>query len=158
MYYSDSRNGMQSMCTAEQYNSVYKEIEGMDNETAYIYLKEKLEDSSVDVTTIIASYPYRIVLDEVEQCVTYEEYLERVQKDAKKFSSIAIFAKTDSFGRKNAEITAREFGKLEGNTLSCGPSRGVNLLTDFSSTDIIAVFMVFVAVASLVMKEKENSI
>ncbi|MGN0374445.1 MAG: hypothetical protein ACI4EN_03015 [Butyrivibrio sp.] len=160
LYYSEDRLSKETLCTSEKYSVIYDEIKGMDNSTAYAYLCEKTDyyNNTADAESIFMLLPYSTVLAEVKQCAFYNEYLEQVQADADKYGKISIFSEGNLYGMKNVKKTAKAFEALQGNQLSCGPSRGINLLTGTFSMDIIAVFMIFAAAAALVMKEKEDGV
>ena len=157
LYLQEDRQSRESVCTAQQYNSIYDEIEGMTNVGACEYLESRYSTLMSDYNgESMIGMSYKVVLDEVRVCATYDEYLANIQEDAVRHSSIAIFASDDSFGSQNIVRTAETFKKLLGNELKADVSRGVNMLMGSVSTDIIAVIMLLAICAVMIIREKEN--
>ncbi len=130
----------------------------MSSEEAYRFLDEKymMFFNGDNLDNIIESYPYKTVRDEVNQILTYDNYLSQMKKSAQNHSNISIFASKDSFSDKNISDIASRFDKLNDNNLRIGPSRGINLFTNSISVDIIAVLMIFTSAMVIIMREKEN--
>lgn len=95
------------------------------------------------------------VLKEVEACADYDSYLDGIDAQARKMNGISLFADPDSFSYKNIEKTPGDFAHLKGSTLTPGPSRGVDMATDFLATDIAAFLMIMTVVVTIVTREKE---
>lgn len=55
----------------------------------------------------------------------YPDYLKKVQEDAQTLGTISIFADKDAFSSDNLQMTARDFGKLDGK-LTMGSFRGIS--------------------------------
>lgn len=157
----DNKNCVDDMCDRQLYNETYDYVVQMDEDEAYEYLKNSCDeymellinmqlDNAIDMTT------YKSILGEVRQCVEYDEYLNNISEMAMQHGSIAIFAQKDSYSDKNIRKTAEEFEKLKGNKLKIGPSRGINLLTDSISIDIIGILLLFYMSFIVFMKDKEN--
>lgn len=158
LYIQAEKTAAESLCSVSQYNTIYDEIADMSNDEAYEYLQgryDELTDGYISESITLAM-AYRVVIEEVNYCAHYDEYLARIEDDALKHNNIAIFASTDSYGSKNIVKTADVFRKLWGNQLKTGPSRGVNMLTGSISTDIIAVIMLLAVTSVMIIREKES--
>ncbi len=97
------------------------------------------------------------VASEVEQVLTYGEYLEQVQASAKKMQIFSKFSDTKSFTYRNIVDTAEAFAKLTSDGVKVGPSQGILLATEAPATDLFVVLFVMFAISVLVSKEREHS-
>ena len=79
-YVNEIQKNNENHCSVEEYNSVYSEIEGMEASEAEAYLKMRYSEElySEEEGGFFAASGYAVVLDEVRQCVTYDEYLEHL--------------------------------------------------------------------------------
>ncbi|MCM1308549.1 MAG: hypothetical protein NC223_08125 [Butyrivibrio sp.] len=157
-YVNEIQKNNESSCSAKEYKSVYSEIEGMEASEAEAYLEKRYSEKlyAEEEESFFAASGYGIVLDEVRQCVTYDEYLERIREDALRYGSVSIFASDDSYSERNIYKTASRFERLIGNKLETGPSKGINMLTDNIIIDIVAAVIIFAAATVLFMQEKDN--
>ena len=95
------------------------------------------------------------VLKEVQACAEYDSYLDGIDEQARKMTSISLFADPDSFSYKNIAKTPDDFAHLKGSTLTPAPSKGVDMATGFLPTDIAAFLMIMAVVVTIVTREKE---
>lgn len=100
-------------------------------------------------------YLYDNVLEEIENVVHYEDYLEKIDADANMMQSVSIFAKPNTFSYRNISKTPEDFNHLKGNELTVSPSKGVIMATQFIATDMIAIILIMIVVIQLIIKEKE---
>ncbi len=98
---------------------------------------------------------YSDVLQEMQQCENYSEYLQNIDDTAKKMTGISIFSKKGTFSYNNIEKTPDDFAHLKNNKLKFGISKGVTMATNFQATDLIALIIIFAGVMTLVTREKE---
>ncbi len=157
-YVNEIRKNNENRCSVEEYNAIYSEIEGMEADEAEEYLKKRYSEEmySDGEGSFFAALGYGVVLDEVRQCVIYDEYLQRIQEDAQRYGNVSIFASDDVYSERNIYKTAARFERLIGNKLEIGPSRGINMLTDNIIIDVIAAVIIFAAVTVLFMQEKDG--
>lgn len=157
-YVNEIQRNNENRCSVEEYNSVYSEIVDMEVSEAEAYLKKRYLEKlySDEKGSFFDASGYAVVLDEVRQCVTYDEYLEQIQEDAHRYGSVSIFASDDTYSERNIYKTAGRFERLIGNKLEIGPSRGINMLTNNIIIDIIAAVIIFAAVTVLFMQEKDS--
>lgn len=95
------------------------------------------------------------VLNDVEQCTDYENYLQKIDEDAERMKSISLFSDPNSFGYKNVVRTPDDFAHLKGSVLQAAPSKGVEMATGFLVTDLLIFVFIIAAVLSTVTREKE---
>lgn len=100
---------------------------------------------------------YRDVIDEINACQTYDEYLDEIDNQAKIKSEVSIFSNPDSFSYKNIMKTPEAYSHLKGKKLQFAPSRGIKMATEFLGTDLIAILMLVIIVTHLLTREKELS-
>ena len=99
---------------------------------------------------------YRDVIDEINACQTYDEYLDEIDNQAKIKSEVSIFSNPDSFSYKNIMKTPEAYSHLKGKKLQFAPSRGIKMATEFLGTDLIAILMLVIIVTHLLTREKED--
>lgn len=171
--------------SSKEYNQIYKDIDGLTNQEALELLNnnyKKLDsffmfdfweddmsfenDESNNETgnylkytdsTWVETMLYKDVIDEVNACQTYNQYLDGIDNEAKIKSEISIFSEPDSFSYRNIMKTPEAYSHLKGKELQFAPSRGIKMATEFLGTDLIAILMLVVVVTSLITREKELS-
>lgn len=99
---------------------------------------------------------YELVIGEVKDIHYYDDYLQEMDDEAQTLSTVSIFSKPDTFSHRNLMKTPRDFDHLRGNELGMGPSKGVQMATQFLATDLLGIFFLMVIVMQLMTKEKEN--
>ncbi len=142
---------MEMLSYGEDVSDIYTDI---DTETL---LEEYNSKGYLEYTENIFTEQQLIsdVLKEVQACAEYDSYLDGIDEQARKMTSISLFADPDSFSYKNIAKTPGDFAHLKGSILTPAPSRGVDLATGFLSTDIAAFLMIMVIVVTIVTREKE---
>lgn len=95
------------------------------------------------------------VKDEIEESLTYGEYLESIDESADILASMPIFADKDSFDYKNIMKTKDEFRHLERRPLDPQPSKGILTAVRFGFTDIFAFILILFFLIVLISREKE---
>lgn len=97
---------------------------------------------------------YEVVLHEMEQVITYEEYIDSVVNNASK-QSISLFNK-DKFFNQNASKTIKDFSKLKEVDISFEGTYGVHLVTKSDFTEWIGIIIIVLLTISLITLEKEE--
>ena len=100
---------------------------------------------------------YRDVISEITLCESYADYLNKIDEAAETLSQLPIFEEKDSFSYRNILKTPEAFNHLKGNKLYFGPSNGIKMATEFFGTDMLAVVLLIMIIASLITREKEMS-
>lgn len=101
-------------------------------------------------------YLYSHIIEEIENVVYYDDYLEKVDAEANIMQSVSIFAQPNTFPYRNITKTSEDFKHLKGNELTVAPSNGVMMATQFLVTDIIAIILIMTVVIQLIIREKEQ--
>lgn len=111
--------------------------------TKYIFSEEEL---------------YSDTLADYNRVKAYDSYLKSIDANAKQMSQVSIFSNPSTFSYRNIQKTAIDIQALQGRTLSVDISKGVNMVTGFAGTDLIAILLIFYICARLVMNEKEKGL
>lgn len=97
-----------------------------------------------------------VVLDELEQCVSYDTYYSGIMEAGDRRAGIAIFAGKDTHSDENMSKTVEAFKPLKGLELQHGPSAGINMVTGNMAVNIIGVMMLLVIATALISKDTET--
>lgn len=140
----------------EQYKAVYEEIEGLSDAEKLQWLDERLNeyDRQQGYSWIVLAELY----DECADIVGYSEYLDSIDSQAESMTRVSIFAKPDTFNYRSIVKTPSAYKKVRDVVLVFDISKGVNLATDNSFTDILCGFIVLFAVLSLMISDREQGI
>lgn len=95
------------------------------------------------------------VFYEISLCSGYENYLNRIDENAKRLTNTSLFTRPGTFAYRNIEKTPLDFSHLKGSKLEISPSKGVEEATGFVGTDLIALIMIMIAAITIVSREKE---
>src|SRR5690606_34322567 len=99
---------------------------------------------------------YDNVIDEIRNVTQYADYLQKIEDDAKRMTSISIFAKPGTFPYGNIAKTPDDFANLKDNQLSIAPAKGAKMATEFIVTDVIAIILKLVSEIQQLAREKEQ--
>ena len=102
---------------------------------------------------------YNDVLEHIKSVSGYTEYLDNIQKQADTMGSISIFKKnTNKFGKKNIIKTADDFKRLYNvaDNVALTPSKGIEMASSSSFTDVISLLFILVLCYQLMIKEKQD--
>ena len=134
---------------AKAYKQVYADISGKSNDEALSFINQKLENCHTNATTNRKllytgnEETERILLtesaDSIQQCKSYDKYLESIDLNAEMSGKIIAFSNSDEFSYRNIAKTKLDFVHLKGIKLSQGPSKGITSSTEFIGTDILGV-------------------
>ena len=94
--------------------------------------------------------------EEIEYIRTYQEYLEKIQKQAEQQSKTSVFGKEKSFSKRNLKKTAKEFEPLLGTEVSFGNNTGIEKWLDFKLGDYFYLLAVIIIVMSFLEERKKG--
>ena len=128
-----------------------KDDESMFSETLWMYI-DSLHEVEADA----------------EYIAGYDEYLQKIQKQAEEQSKTSIFGKKNSFSMRNLKKTAKEFGRLLGKTeegadssnegavrVTFGNNTGIEKWLEFTLGDYFGLlFLVIIVMAFLEERKK----
>lgn len=152
---------------AKAYKQVYADISGKSNDEALSFINQKLENCHTNATTNRKllytgnEETERILLtesaDSIQQCKSYDKYLESIDLNAEMSGKIIAFSNSDEFSYRNIAKTKLDFVHLKGIKLSQGPSKGITSSTEFIGTDILGILLIIFIVTTLLTRERELS-
>lgn len=152
---------------AKAYKQVYADISGMSNDEALSFINKKLENCHSNATTnhkllyTENEETERLLLTEsinsIEQCKSYDKYLESINLNAEMSGKIIAFSGSDEFSYRNIAKTKIDFSHLKGIKPSQGPSKGITTATEFIGTDILGILLIIFIVTTLLTRERELS-
>lgn len=150
---SASRN-LTNIYFEEDYKKAYEALVDMSDEE----IVEKYLDYEFDYDEFsILAYLNRDISHEIMSVYDYEGYLRKVQEEARKITSVSIFANKDSFSYRNALKTAADYRKLTGKISPwIGPSKGMELVAGNFTGVIIVIFVMLLLINELVVRERES--
>lgn len=146
--------------------AVYSGIRGLDADAQIRKLeeesakcKEKLHNNFTEEEfveqygQIMARY---YIIEHIEECMNYPEYLESVAKQAVSLSYSSLLSKEDSFTSRNSQAIAECYGRLPAVTLYADSSAGINKLTRNPLIDLLLLICISIEVMTLTVSEKEE--
>ncbi len=138
------------------YKNAYRELTGLSPKEAYDRYKEQksaLTDISAETRLI------KLLKEELGKQSGYEDYLTDVVNNAKKITSVSIFADKDSFAYKNALIIAEAYEKLKGKvTINVGPSQGIALWSNCSFCWVVILLIMMIIISETAIKDRESGL
>ncbi len=136
----------------KDYSNVYCEISSY-NQNEII---TEIEKEVINAENFTEESLYSRIYNEVEGCLTYDEYLESIDKKAAAISIMNIYAGDNGYAVRNAEKTREVYQKLKGTEPKVQDPMGVLNITNSEFTDYIAVIMIFTVALNLVFFEKNG--
>ncbi len=97
-------------------------------------------------------------IEDFELVSDYQDYLDQIQKDAKKMAQVSIFRDKAAFSTRNIEKTARDFGHLYHIQPQPGYSKGIKTAVSQEGTDYIMVLLLIALCISLWAEEKQSGL
>lgn len=145
--------------TVDKYNQCYSKIEQMEPEEAKEYLsgilRQKEENSEVSLE--YSDYlTYTLILQEISNTGLYDDYLEERESELENRASFAIFGEADDYSARSSRKTLSVLRKFRGRNIDLAPSRGVRMVMNYFTTDIVGVLVLLFACAAAFMQEKER--
>lgn len=132
---------------AAQWNTLLDEAtrSGVFNTT-----EEELEKLQSD----IALYTY--IQEEVAQAENYGVYLASIEAESQRMEGSSLLFQGNSFSARNILALAKQYAKLEQQSLSWTPSQGIALITNQPLTDCSILLCVVIWVLTLTVSEREK--
>lgn len=153
-----------------EYNAIWEDLNEMSQSEKGEFIQEKSDtmnellfdyDGVMEVSFDYTGQWYReealinYVKGEVDQCLTYGDYLNSVDESADIMVEMPIFSDKGSFDYKNIMKTKDDFGRLERRALDPQPSKGILTAVRFAFTDILAFILILFFLVVLISREKE---
>ena len=136
------------------YQKIYNVLDEITDEEKLDWLDEQLSDFSQ-----APQYKWTAMAelrDECDSVLTYEDFLESIDSQAKSMTSISIFAKPDTFNYRSILKTPPAYKNVKDVVPVFDRSKGITLATDNSFTDILCGFIVLFAVLSIMLYDREQ--
>ncbi len=140
--------------TASDYNKIYAELENKSDTEKLSWLDEQLNDFSH-----APEYNWSAMAELYDECsdiVTYSEYLDSIDEQARSMKSVSIFAKPDTFNYRSIVKTPPAYQNVRDVKPYFDVSKGLNLALDNSFTDILCGFILLFAVLTLMISDREQ--
>ena len=99
---------------------------------------------------------YSKLLAEAAYITGFPAYLDEIQANADKMSSVSLFAEEENFTYQNIQKTAEDYQKLNGLHLSFGMDRGLLAVTDFTEGDALLIVLAFLLCLFLFSEEESS--
>ncbi len=153
-----------------EYNEIWENLSEMSQSERGEFIQEKshiMNDLLFDYEGVMeVSFDYtgewykeealiNYVKGEVDQCLTYGDYLSSIDESADIMAEMPIFADKESFDYKNIMKTKDDFGHLERKALDPQPSKGILTAVRFGFTDVLAFILILFFLVVLISREKE---
>lgn len=138
--------------TPSEYKSYISELCGMTLQEVYDYTNKKSDDPHNENRN---GYLYFDILEITEQLMNYPEYLNSIKTNAENMSAASIWGEKDSFSNRNVQKTPSAYEGLKGTTLKIDTSLGIEDLLDSPITDILAIFLLFVGICRIFLRDRE---
>lgn len=138
----------------ESYKAVYEELENLSDSEKLQWLDDRLGEFEGQ-----HSFSWKVLVelhDEVANIVGYSDYLDSIDSQAKTMTSVSIFAKPGTFNYRSIVKTPPAYDNVRDVVPIFDVSKGINLATDNSFTDILCGFIVLFAVLSLIISDREQ--
>lgn len=156
-YFTENSRNPWLDATVESYNSVYKEIEGMEAPSAKAYVEEQLEAAG-ESDNVGLKEAYSVVSHEIRHAGNYSDYYNLLLEQRKKAETVVIFGEMTDYERADSDKVLAKLGRLadNGTVVEVAPSRGVLLVLSNLRTDIFALFLIVVFILSLYYHDYES--
>ena len=140
--------------TPSDYKQIYTELENKTDKEKLSWLENQMNDFSQEPV-----YNREAISELYHECndiVTYKEYLNAIDSQAKSMTSISIFANPDTFNYRSIIKTPPAYRNVRNVEPVFDVSKGLNLALDNSFTNIFCGFILLFAVLSLMISDREQ--
>jgi hypothetical protein len=145
--------------SVKMYNECYQKIQHMSSEKAKKYVNQKIEqgenNEKIGYAELIA---WKLVKKEIATTGIYDTYFNARKQEVNNRSSFAIFDRGDDYANRSAEQTIHVLHKFIGRKIKVAPSRGVRMVMNTLSTDLIGIMLLFFLCTVAFMREKEKGV
>ena len=94
--------------------------------------------------------------EKYEYLLSYDDYVNRVQTEAKKLQQVSLFAKPETFGYQNTVKTAEDFSQMLGAEVTFGHDEAVNAVFADRWTDYASLLLMVVVCGLFLAERKEG--
>ena len=144
--------------TPESYRSFFSETKDMSLEEIQDYTNEMLERQN---NGEYIEFPMMLVYDMSElskECENYPEYLNSIKEQTNNMSAVSIWGDSDTFSYRNIQKTPSAYENLPAEPLPLAASFGLENTFTSPITDFMGIFLVFLAVCGIILKDREHGI
>ena len=96
------------------------------------------------------------IRSQIDHINGYNDYLNKVQEQAKTQSQVSIFNQSGSFSSKNLQKTAEDFERLDGVNVTFGNNLGIESWLEFSFADYFFLAIMVVVVLAFLEERKKG--
>lgn len=101
---------------------------------------------------------YRSVRERIEYMISYSDFLETVQKQAKSMLGLSLFSKVDAYTEKNIQKTAEVYKKLETQSLGLEYSDAPAAWSESSLADVLMLVLALLFGWQIFCREREDGL
>jgi hypothetical protein len=144
--------------TPESYRAFFAETKDMSLDEIQDYTNEMLERQN---NGEYIEFPMMLVYDMsilAEECKNYPEYLNSIKKQTDSMSSVTIWGNNDTFSYRNIKKTPSAYKNLSEEPLPLAASFGLENTFTSPFTDLLGIFLVFMAVCGIILKDREQGV
>ncbi len=141
----------------DSYRAFFEETKDMSLEEIQNYTSELLERQN---NGEYIKFPMMLVYDMLElskECENYPEYLKGIKEQTKNMSAVSIWGGKDTFSYRNIQKTPSAYEAIPFKPLPLATSFGLENTFKSPITDFMGIFLVFMAVCGIIMKDREQS-
>ena len=142
----------------ESYRAFFTETKDMSLDEIQDYTSEMLKRQNNEE---YIEFPMMLVYDMnllTEECKKYPEYLNSIKRQTDNMSSVTIWGNKDTFSYRNIEKTPSAYKNLSNEPLPLAPSFGLENTFTSPFTDLLGIFLVFMAVCGIIIKDREQGV
>ncbi|MDO5519043.1 MAG: hypothetical protein Q4G58_00985 [bacterium] len=103
------------------------------------------------------SYSMELVITQLTYLSSYDDYLNNIKENKKKYDRASIFADKGSYTYKNIQKTVEDFADCNANELSLENTLGIEAFFKFRLTEYLAIFVLF-ALCMRLIAERRNGL
>lgn len=144
--------------TPESYRAFFAEIKDMSLKEIQDYTSELLERQN---NGEYIEFPMMLVYDMHElskECENYPEYLNSIKEQTDNMSAVSIWGNRNTFSYRNIQKTSSAYENLSAEPLPLDASFGLENTFTSPVTDFMGIFLVFMAVSGIILKDREHGI
>ena len=144
--------------TPKSYRAFFSKNKGMSLDEIQDYTSELLERQN---NGEYIEFPMMLVYDMnilSKECENYPEYLNSILKQTDSMSSVTIWGNNDTFSYRNIIKTPSAYKYLSCEPLPLDTSFGLENTFTSPITDLLGIFLVFMAVCGIILKDREHGV
>lgn len=150
------------------YRAVYRDLQDMSAEQAYSFLENyfyetmqedgEKEKQRFRYTGEMESESRLLseVLGSLDQCIHYEDYLDRLEEGRGILEEAGLLQIATPFQQRNLAKQNQDKEIMRGRVVKYGPSKGIALWGETVTTDFFILLLLLLLVVQLVTRERET--